>query len=88
MKKVYYHIEENAYSYNSVGVICVENGVIPYDTIKEAIEEHLDEEIVLKEVVFNDYGYTLEIIFQRGLNDPLDDPFEDTMTAQRTTLYF
>lgn len=85
MKKVYYHIEENAFSYNSVGVICVEDGVIPYDTIKKAIEEHLDEDIELKEVVVNDYDYHLEIIFQRNL---LDISFEDTMTAQRTTLYF
>lgn len=84
MKKVYFHIQENAYNYNSVGVICVKDGVIPYDTIKEAIEEHLDEEIVLKEVVVNDYGYSFEIRFQRDL----DDPFDDTMTAQRTTLYF
>lgn len=84
MKKVYYHIQENAYDYNSVGVICVENGVIPYDTIKEAIESHLDEEIVLKGVLVNDYDYNLEIRFQRDL----DDPFDDTMTAQRTTLYF
>lgn len=84
MRKVYYHIEEDTYSYNSVGVICVENSVIPYDIIKEAIEEHLDEEIELKEVVVNDYDYNLEIRFRRGL----DDPFDDTMTAQRTTLYF
>lgn len=84
MKKVYYHIEENAYSYNSVGVICVENGVIPYDTIKEAIEYHLDEVIELKEVIFNDYDYSLEIIFQRDLVYLV----EDTMTAQRTVLYF
>ena len=85
MKKVYYHIVENTYDYNSVGVICVENDVIPYDTIKEAIESHLDEVIELKEIVVNDYDYSLEIKFQRDL---LDVSYEDTMTAQRTTLYF
>lgn len=84
MKKVYYHIQRNTYDCHSVGVICVEDGVIPYDTIKKAIEEDLAEEIVLKEVVFNDHDYSLEIRFQRDL----DDPFDDSLTAQRTTLYF
>lgn len=41
MKKVYYHIQRNTYDCHSVGVICVEDGVIPYDTIKKSYRRGL-----------------------------------------------
>lgn len=78
----YYQIRENVSEYASVGVIKVVNGVFPLESIKSAIESHLDEEIRILEIVRIGYDSDLRIHFSR------EGGVKDCMEAEETWLFF
>lgn len=86
MSKKYYQIRENVDSSASVGVICIENGVVPTDQITTAISEHLDELIKVIAVNFLNYEQDLEIIIERYPEN--EEMIKDIFNAEQTWLYF
>lgn len=83
MKK-YYQLRESADSFQSIGVICIEddNVILALETIKKAIEFHLDEDIEILNVELEDYNGDLELSILRA------DGAKDIIKGEQTWLYF
>ena len=82
MSTKYYQIQESADEFFSVGVIKIEEGNIPTEQIKEAIQSHIDEEIdVLSVDGVEEYG-DIRIHIRRA------DGCKDLFTGIQTWLYF